>query len=345
MTKKTNKRLTLAALAAFSGLVGVGASLTVEAQTAPAQPAGVVISVATLAPAGSTWMNVFDAWNRELRRESAKINQPMRMQFFPGGVQGDEAEVIRKIRNGRLDGAAVTAVGLAQIHRPALVFQMPGMFRAYGPLDTARGALHSELNSAFNTAGFELMGWADVGQARVFSQAPVRTPRELAAQRPWVWSDDQAMPAFYRTISANPVRLQVPEVLSALQTNRINTVITSAPVATQLQWSARMTHMTDMPLYTTIGATVIGRTKFNSLTPQQQELLRRTGANFHQLARGSLRRAETAALGSLSSRNITVVPVDAAQRAEWERAFATTRSSLTGQIADAAFIARVAGYR
>lgn len=339
-----NKKWTLGALTIISAAVGVGASLSVEAQTAPAA-APVTISVATLAPAGSTWMNVFDAWNREIRRESAKIGQPMAMRFFPGGVQGDEAEVIRKIRAGRLDGAAVTAVGLAQIHRPALVFQMPGMFRSYGPLDNARTQLHSEINGAFNTAGFELMGWADVGQARVFSQTPVRTPAELATQRPWVWSDDRAMPAFYNAISANPVRLQVPEVLSALQTNRINTVVTSAPVATQLQWAARVTHMTDMPLYTTIGATVIGRAKFGALTPQQQELLRRTGANYHQLARGSLRRAETAALTSLASRVITVVPVDAAQRAQWESAFTRTRAALTGQIADAAFIARVAAIR
>lgn len=340
-----NKKWTLGALAVVSGLVGVGASLSVEAQTAPGAAAPVSISIATLAPAGSTWMNVFEAWNREIRRESAKINQPLRLQFFPGGVQGDEAEVIRKIRSGRLDGAAVTAVGLAQIHRPSLVFQMPGLFRDYARLDSARTALHSELNTAFNTAGFELMGWADVGQARVFSQSAVRTPRELAAQRPWVWSDDRAMPAFYQTISANPVRLQVPEVLSALQTNRINAVVTSAPVATQLQWSTRMTHMTNFPLYTTIGATVIGRAKFQALTPQQQDLLRRSGANFHGLARGSLRRAETSALASVASRGITVVEVDAAARAEWERAFASTRTALTGQIADAAFIARVAAMR
>jgi TRAP-type C4-dicarboxylate transport system substrate-binding protein len=340
----TNGKWTLTALALVSGMIGIGASLSVEAQTAPAA-APVTISVATLAPAGSTWMNVFEAWNRELRRESAKINQPMRMQFFPGGVQGDEAEVIRKIRSGRLDGAAVTAVGLAQVHRPALVFQMPGMFRAYGPLDAARTALHNDLNTQFNNSGFELMGWADVGQARIFSQAPVRTPAELAAQRPWVWRDDSVMPRFYQLIRGNPVALQVPEVLSALQTNRINAVITSAPVAVQLQWASRLTHMTDMPMYTTIGATLIGRNKFNSLTPQQQGLLRSTGVNFHQLARGSLRRAEQQALTSLQSRGINVVTVDAAQRSAWDQVFTQTRQALTGTVADAAFITRVSSYR
>ncbi|MBL8682640.1 MAG: TRAP transporter substrate-binding protein DctP [Myxococcales bacterium] len=341
-----NKKWTLSAMAAVAAMVGVGASLSVEAQTAPAAATPqVTISIATLAPAGSTWMNVFDAWNRELRRESAKINQPMRLQFFAGGVQGDEAEVIRKIRAGRLDGAAVTAVGLYQIYRPALVFQMPGMFRDYGRLDRARTQLNTEISQQMSTAGFELMGWADVGQARVFSQSPVASPANLASQRPWVWSDDRAMPTFYSVINANPVRLGVPEVLSALQTNRINAVVTSPAVAVQLQWATRMTHMTDMSLYTTIGATVLGRNKFNSLTPQQQELLRRTGLNYHQLARGSLRRAEQAALNSLRERGVTAVAVDAAGVRAWETAFATTRQRLTGQIADAPFIERVAAIR
>src|SRR5689334_6686874 len=65
------------------------------------------ISIATLAPPGSTWMKVFEAWNREVRRRS---NKTLELRFYAGGVQGDESEVIRKIRSGRIDGAAVTAV-------------------------------------------------------------------------------------------------------------------------------------------------------------------------------------------------------------------------------------------
>jgi TRAP-type C4-dicarboxylate transport system substrate-binding protein len=336
LRKAQQKLVTLTVVGAVAGM---SLALRVDAQDAPAQT---TVSIATLAPAGSTWMNVFEAWNREIRRESAKINQPMRLQFFAGGVQGDESEVIRKIRAGRLDGAAVTAVGLAQIHRPALTFQIPGMFAGYAQLDAARTALNTEICASFNTAGFELMGWADVGRSRIFSQTAIQTPQQLATQRPWVWRDDSVMPAFYRTVSANAVALQVPEVLSALQTNRINLVVTSPPVAVQLQWSPRFTHMTDLPIATTIGATVIGRTKFNSLTAQQQQLLRTTGANYHQLARGALRRAEAGALTTLTTRGITVVTLDAAQRAAWDRVFVSTRTALTGQVADAAFIARVA---
>jgi TRAP-type C4-dicarboxylate transport system substrate-binding protein len=323
-------------LMALLMVAGVGFNLSLEAQPAPA--AMRTLSVATLAPPGSTWMRVFEAWNREVRRRS---NQTLQLRFYAGGVQGDEAEVIRKIRNGRLDGGAVTAVGLSQIHRPALVFQLPGMFAGYDNLDRARTALFAEMGTSFQGAGFQLMGWADVGQTRVFSNGEVRAPRDLLSRHPWQWRDDSVMPALLQEIGVAGVVLQVPEVLGAMQTNRVDTVITSPVAAFALQWASRVTHMMDQTVNVTIGSTVFGNTQWNTLTPDQQTILRETGAQFHALARRNLRSDERTALTSLPQHNITVVSLDAGQRAAWEAVFTATRTRLTGQIADAAFIARV----
>ncbi len=308
--------------------------------TASAQDAPVTISIATLAPPGSTWMRVFDAWNREVRRRS---NRTLQLRFYPGGVQGDESEVIRKIRNGRIDGAAVTAVGLAQIHRPALVFQIPGIFRTYAQLDRAREALNGEMTTAIGGAGFHLMGWADVGQSRIFSRSPIRTPQELAASRPWVWRDDSVLPALFQVVHANPVALQLPEVLSALQTNRINTVVTTPVACIALQWCSRVTYMTDDNAAVVIGATVIGNRKWDALSPANQTIMTETAAQFHALARRNLRNDERTGLTALAARGIQSVPLNAAQRAAWQQVFNQVRQRLTGQIADAALITRVQG--
>jgi TRAP-type C4-dicarboxylate transport system substrate-binding protein len=338
------KRSRFGALALVFGVAGAFlAGRGVDAQPAPPPAAGTTrtLSVATLAPAGSAWMRVFEAWNREIRR---RTNKSLSLTFYPGGVQGDESEVIRKIRQGRLDGAAVTAVGLAQIHRPALTFQMPGMFRGYSQLDAARNGLNTEMTQAFDQANFVLMGWADVGTTHPFSRTPVRTPAELRALHPWAWRDDAVLPAFYSVINANPVTLQVPEVLSALQTNRIDSFV-SSPVATlALQWSSRVTHMTQVDCAISIGATVFGKNQFNALSAEHQTVLRETATQFHQQLIRNLRRDEGVALTTLQSRGITMVPVSEAERGQWTTAFQQTRTRLTGQIAPAAFIARVAGY-
>ena len=323
----------------LAGIVGAGPGSAQPPATPPAQVK--TITIATLAPPGSTWMRVFDSWNREVRRRS---NKTLQFRFYPGGVQGDEAEVIRKIRNGRLDGAAVTAVGLAQIHRPALVFQMPGILRSYQQLDNARGALAGEMDAGFDAAGFKMLGWADVGQSRIFSNEPIRTPADFRNRRPWVWRDDLVLPAFFQVVRSNPVPLQVPEVLGALQTNRIDTVL-STPVATvALQWSSRLRFMTDMPMAIVLGGTVMGKRQWDTLTPEQQTIITETSAQFSALARRNLRRDEQQALQTIASRNIQSVAVTDAQRAEWTRIATQVRGRLRGQIADEALVNRVAAF-
>jgi TRAP-type transport system periplasmic protein len=299
------------------------------------------LSIATLAPPGSTWMRVFDAWNRELRRRSSGTLQ---FRFYPGGVQGDEAEVIRKIRNGRLDGAAVTAVGLGQIHRPALVFQLPGILRTYEQLDAARTALNTEMSTGFESGGFKLLGWADVGQSRLFSTVPIASPSELARHKPWLWRDDLIMPEFFRQIRANAVPLQLPEVLGALQTNRIDCLFSTPVAAVALQWSSRISHVTDMPLAIVIGGTIVGKRQWDALSEEHRTILTETGVQFHALARRNLRRDETAAMQALTQRNIRLVPVTAAQRNEWNQAAQRVRQRLGGQVADQTLIDRVAAF-
>lgn len=319
---------------AFAGLVGHGAG---SAQTPPTT----TISFATLAPPGSTWMRVYDSWTREVRRRS---NQTLTLRFYSGGVQGDEAEVIRKIRNGRLDGAGVTAVGLGQVYRPALVFQMPGILRSYEQLDRARDAMQTDMDAGFTGAGFKLLGWADVGQARLFSTAPIRVPADLASRKPFAWRDDSVLPMLYTIVRSNPVRLQLPEVLGALQTNRIDTLITPPVPCVQLQWCSRLTHMMDMPLSIVLGGTIMSKTKWDALTPENQVILRETGNQFHALARRNLRNDERTALTTIATRGIVSVPITPAQKAEWERLGAQVRARLTGQIADAALVGRVAAF-
>jgi len=339
------KRFRLGLLAVTAAVVGgfFARGAGVEAQPAPpAAPASGerTLSIATLAPAGSTWMRVLSAWNRELRR---RTNNALSLRIYPGGVQGDEAEVIRKIRQGRLDGGSVTAVGLYQVHRPALAFQMPGMFRNYQALDAARTATATEINTAFDTAGFAFMGWADVGVSRVYSRVPVAAPGDMAAVHPYLWRDDRVTPALFEELHVTPTRLGLPEVLSALQTNRIDSFITTPSAANALQWSPLVTHMTDMNVAVVVGATILRKSQVDALPADQQVILRETATQFHQLLIGNLRRDEAATLRTQQTRGITHVSVSDAQRAQWTALFDRTRTRLGDSIAPTEFITRIRG--
>lgn len=310
-------------------------ALLLASTTASAQR---VLSMATLAPAGSTWMRVFEAANRELRR---RTGGQLSMRWYPGGVQGDEAEVVRKIRSGRLDGAAITAVGLGQIHRPVLAFQLPGMFDTPEQLVRARDALRPELDAAFEAQGFVLLGFGGVGSPRLLSRRPIRTPADLRQAHPWQWRDDLILPALYQEVGATGVPLQVPEVLSAIQTNRVDTVIASPLAAVALQWAASMQYMSDRSPAASLGAIVLSRRQFQSLPPDQQQILREVIAQYDLLLARNVRRDDEQAAQVLQQRGVQVITLTDAERAQWMALFDRVRARLAGTIADAAWIARV----
>ncbi|MDQ3035617.1 MAG: TRAP transporter substrate-binding protein DctP [Myxococcota bacterium] len=332
---RTRTKLALVLLAAMSIFMVDSGSMSAQETEAR------TISLATLAPPGSTWMRVFDAWNREMRRRSGGNLQ---LRIYGGGVQGDESEVIRKIRSGRLDAASVTATGLSQIHRPALVFQIPGLIRSYDQLDRARDALAPEMAQGFQSAGFRMLGWADVGQSRIYSTTPIRVPADMASRHPWTNRDDTVLPIFYQVVRSNPVPLQISEVLGAIQTGRVDTAIVPPVPCVALQWCSRLTHMTDMPMPIVLGGTVIGQRAWDELSEEQRTILTETATQFHQLARRNLRRDEQQALSSFGSRGGTVVSVTPAQQQEWATAATTIRGRLTGQIAEQALVDRVAAF-
>lgn len=297
------------------------------------------LSLATLAPPGSVIMRGFDAWNRELGR---RTNGSLRFRFYAGGVQGDEAEMLRKMRSGRIDAATLTMTGLAQLDHRALVLQLPGTFRTYEQLERARTALGPEIIAAIEHGGVHLLGWGDIGQARIFSTRPVHTPQDLTGLHVWSRRDDLLLPSFFAEVHTTPVALEVPEVLGALQTNRIDTYFAPPAVAIGLQWSQRSTHMSDLPLTIVIGATVVSDAAWRRLTPEQQAAMTETAAQFSALAKRNVRAFEAQSLHALTTHGIQTVVTSDADRAAWIALGARVRARVTTIIGDASLVQRAA---
>ena len=113
------------------------------------------VKFATLAPKGSTWMNNFEAMGKEIR---SKTGGDLQLRIYPNGVQGDELDVIRKMRAGLLHAGAMTATGLGEIQEEVLIFQLPRLFKTYEELDYVRDYLREDLDKAFKEAGYILLG-------------------------------------------------------------------------------------------------------------------------------------------------------------------------------------------
>ncbi len=286
------------------------------------------LRIATLAPAGSSWMKIVNAWNKTLQD---RTKGRLKIRTYPGGAQGDERDFIRKMRVGQLDGAVVTMTGMSMVVRAMIVLVLPGFLDTYEELDRVRAKMAPEFEAMFDKEGFKLVGWGDAGRNRLFAAKPFRSPSDLKSLRPWVWKDELVFVELYDVIGANAVRLGVPEVYPALQTRMIDMVSSSALTAVALQWYTRVKYMTGWNSAIIAGGTMMRKDKFDELPPDLQEIFQSTANRAHDLINKTIRKDDEEAYKLVVKRGIQVVDAGDA-KAEWDAAYKKVRDNFTGRL-------------
>ena len=122
-TKNPNRRDALKAGAGLAGAVAFGVPTLLHY---PAHAAEHTLKFASLAPQGSLWYKAFASSARKIKE---KTSGSVAFKLYGGGVMGDERAMVRKIRSGQIDCAAVTSVGLGDIDKKLLVLQLPLVFK------------------------------------------------------------------------------------------------------------------------------------------------------------------------------------------------------------------------
>ena len=97
------------------------------------------------------------------------------LRIYPGGVAGDEPDMVRKMRVGQLHAAALSGGGLSKIAPEIQALQMPMMFRTDEELDYARERIAPTLEAALEAKGFKVLSWTHAGW--VYWRCGCRSPR------------------------------------------------------------------------------------------------------------------------------------------------------------------------
>jgi TRAP-type C4-dicarboxylate transport system substrate-binding protein len=287
-----------------------------------------VLRISMLAPRGSPAFRTLDAWANTVKQ---KTGGQLRIQYFAGGISGDERDVLRKMKVGQLDGSGLTSVGLGQIYRPILVLQMPGLFETTEELHAVRTAMDAEWKQKFAEQGYVLLGWFDAGFGRVFSKQPIERPTDYRKVRAWMWREDPMFPAFMEVVGANGVPLGLAEVFPALSTGMVDTVIASAVACVGLQWFRHVTHMSEEAGVAIVGASILTKKKFDALPKDAQEVLRETSPLVHDRLNAETLVEDKRAHATLIARGMKTFSI-APYRKEWEDATLKLRDKLVGRL-------------
>jgi TRAP-type C4-dicarboxylate transport system substrate-binding protein len=288
----------------------------------------VTFRIASLAPAGSSWMKVLNAWKTTLEDET---EGRLKLRFYPGGSQGDERDFVRKMRVGQLDGGVVTMTGMSMLVRPMVILVLPGFLDTYEKLDRVRLKMADQFEKMFTDEGFMMVAWGDAGKTRLFSQQKIERPSDIKSMRPWMWKDDLVFIEFYDVIGANGVRLGVPEVYPGLQTKMVDVVTSSALTAVALQWYTRVKYMTGHNSAIIAGGMVMRKEKIDSLPPDLRDAFLQSTKRVETLLNKTIRRDDQKAYEVVLKKGIIATDTSKYQ-AEWDAAAKEVRDRMTGRV-------------
>ncbi len=289
------------------------------------------LTIATTMPANSLWGKALKAWANQVEDLS---KSELVFKIFDNGAQGNEPEMVQKMKSKQLDGALLTAPGLQQINVNFLLFQMPGLFNTWTQLDTVRNnaGLQTELNALFDQQGFINIGWGgDTGQSKIMShQIPVSMPIDLKKGACADFSGDPILPAMFNQIQGvNVVSLTIPAVLPNLSVGRVSIIITPSSLAKQFQWSSKITDINTLTIAFNIGAIVFSKASVEALTPELKTMLLTTGKEAAENLNTKSRSADQQAFDILKTKTSTVDSEGLALDA-WQKIFTATQQDLKG---------------
>jgi len=296
------------------------------------------IKFASIAPEGSTWMNVMKEFDAAVQKESGGR---IKFRMYPSGVQGDEKTVIRKIGVGQLHAAGFTGVGMGEIAPKVRILDMPFLIRSSEEADNLNQNFEKEFEQAFEANGYVLLGWAEVGFVYVFSNSPIYRPEDIKQIKMWVWDGDPVAETSFRALGIKPIPLSFDNVRTSLQTGLVNAFYTTPYAAIALQWYTQAKYMVDFPLTCSAGAVLLSKKYFDAMPKDLQEILLRNGRIYMKKLTEAGRLDNEKSLMELKKRGITFTQTNDKEIQEYIAVGARARRMLVGRMYDEDLMKRV----
>jgi len=293
-------------------LARLAAALLLAASPAPLH--ALTLKIATLAPEGSPWVEGLRqvAWQWE--RVSAG---QVRLKIYAGGVAGEEPDMVRKLRIGQLQGAALTQLGLGLLEPDILTVSIPFLVRDEGELDYLLEAERGLYAGLFARRGYLLAALPKAGWVHFFARQPVVRPEDLRRLKLAVPGDDPQFVEIWRRLGFNAFSLSINDLLTGLQAGMADACYAPLLAAASFQWFGSARYMPSLAVAPVLGGILFSERALGevpaALRPALLEAFRELEVNLN----ARMQSLEQEALAAMRRHGLEVVPVPTEAAAQW----------------------------
>ena len=243
------------------------------------------IKLASPLPEGTEWDNslrqMADEW-REITGGKVSV------QIYPGGIAGDEADMVRKMRIGQIDAGVFSAFGLKIMVPETFVLTLPGLLENDDELDYVLDTFGPRFEDEFREAGYELLSWSLSGWANIFSRVPIHSPEELQKVSLAVDNSETETSAAFKALGFKVVTVNLNEIMVGIQSGLVDAFGAPPVLAGAYQWFALAPYMTDFNVTPVLGGLVVSERTWQRIPEEYRDELKasmmRVGDKFYDEA-------------------------------------------------------------
>jgi TRAP-type transport system periplasmic protein len=277
------------------------------------------IKLATLAPKDTSYHRTLLEMGEKWRKAT---NGQINLFVYPGGTQGSEADIVKRMNVGELQAAMLTVGGLTEIDPAVAALQeIPMLFRSLAEEEYVVDKLRPELERRLLAKGFVALFWGDSGWVRFFSRSPALRPADYKAMKIFVTASGSAKEMqIMQALGYKPVPLDVADALIQLQTGGVDAVPTVPLLALAGQYYTVTKHMIELNWTPLVGATVVTKQTWDSVPQNVRDALSQAAAEAGKRIQQASREENDQSVATMKTRwGLQVHPLTPQLEDEWRQ--------------------------
>ena len=275
------------------------------------------IRLGTLLPQGTSQYQVLEKMGQDWRNATSG---GVTLTIYGGGAMGSEDDSVRRMRIGQLQAATLSVSGLSEIDPVVGALEkIPMLYRSLDEEDYVRTKMAAEMEHRLEQKGFVVLFWADAGWIQIFSRQAISRPDDLKKTKVFVTADDKDEVEIVKSLRIQAVPLEWTDVLISLQTGLVDAVPSTPFLCLAGQFDLPAKHLLQLNYVPLVGATVITKKAWDTLTPIQQEAMRKAAIEAGKQMQIKSRAESDAAIEAMKKRGLQVHPVPPEAEAEWRQ--------------------------
>lgn len=288
------------------------------------------IKLATLVPERSVWGVLLREMGAQWKEAT---DGRVALRIYPGGVAGDDPDVVRKMRIGQLHAATLTVTGLGDIDEYFKVFEIPFFYDSYEEYFHVVERLQPILEKRLEDKGFVFIHWGHGGWIHLFTTEQIHTLDEFKQLKFFVWAGSGETASWWQKNGFRPVPLAATDMATGLQTGMIEALPSPPLAALAYQWFRSTPYMLDLGFAPLIGATVMTKAAWKRLSPEDQQAILSVSQNASRRFATEVPIQDSNAIDEMTKRGLTVTRLeDEAVIAGWRKAAADFSARMREEI-------------